>query len=314
MNEMKPLEKQKAQNQILKRRKAQSGQAVVETILLIAIGVVLILGLMKEFYQPFGTWVKTYMTSYLECLLDVGELPTLGSASVTSVCVEQFKAFKKGAPYISSASSGGSSGGSAGGAGAGAGAGDAKPRGGPNSNKASASRGSDSAADGRSHSAGDGTVSGGLNGQANASRRRGFGEFDGNKKSDVSEESANLSEAEKEKRANRGGTRSFSLGSNAGGDSTPISQFSERTASSESKKKTSVNFSISSTEDERTSSLSSKKFIMTNNPRKLASETTDFQWGIADYLKYAVILAIVLATILFLGGQIAQISKSMEKK
>jgi hypothetical protein len=74
MNEMHRLEKQKS----------QAGQTTVEYILIVALSVTIILGLMSQFYKPFGNWMQDYMGQYLECLLDVGELPTVADLTVAS--------------------------------------------------------------------------------------------------------------------------------------------------------------------------------------------------------------------------------------
>ena len=56
-----------------------------------------------------------------------------------------------------------------------------------------------------------------------------------------------------------------------------------------------------------------KKLIIKPPERKVASTDDDKPWSFAEYLKYGLIIIIVVALLLFLFGQMAQISKSMEK-
>ncbi len=55
----------------------KSGQAVVEYILIIAITVSLIIGLKNTFNQA-GKFFENYIGAYTECLMDYGELPSFG--------------------------------------------------------------------------------------------------------------------------------------------------------------------------------------------------------------------------------------------
>jgi hypothetical protein len=55
------------------------GQGTLEFILLLVISVGLILLFSKNFFKPFGQYANSYMGSYLACLLDKGVLPKLGS-------------------------------------------------------------------------------------------------------------------------------------------------------------------------------------------------------------------------------------------
>lgn len=55
----------------------KSGQAVVEYILIIAVTLSLIIGLKNTFTQA-GKFFENYIGAYTECLMDYGELPSLG--------------------------------------------------------------------------------------------------------------------------------------------------------------------------------------------------------------------------------------------
>jgi hypothetical protein len=56
-----------------------------------------------------------------------------------------------------------------------------------------------------------------------------------------------------------------------------------------------------------------KKLIIKPVDRKIASTEEDKAWSFSDYLKYGIIIIILIGLFLFLGGQFLQISKSMEK-
>ncbi len=66
------------------RVKSQSGQAATEYILLLVITVAIILALMTQFFKPLQTFLTSYMGDYTACLLQTGELPSLGGNSTTA--------------------------------------------------------------------------------------------------------------------------------------------------------------------------------------------------------------------------------------
>lgn len=56
------------------------GQALIEYVLILIITVSLVLALISQIFKPFGQFIDSYMGSYVGCLLEYGELPTLGSS------------------------------------------------------------------------------------------------------------------------------------------------------------------------------------------------------------------------------------------
>jgi hypothetical protein len=54
---------------------------MIEYILVITVSVVIILGLMEKMYTPLGAFVESIMGTYVECLLETGELPKMGDTS-----------------------------------------------------------------------------------------------------------------------------------------------------------------------------------------------------------------------------------------
>lgn len=84
------------------RSTRQSGQAIIEYVLILIITVSLVLALMNQVFKPFGTFIENYMGKYVGCLLEYGELPSLGSQDESPVdedseCDKQFEAASLGA-------------------------------------------------------------------------------------------------------------------------------------------------------------------------------------------------------------------------
>jgi hypothetical protein len=281
MNEMHRLEKQKS----------QSGQALVEYILIVGLSVAIILGLMNQLYKPFGDWMKDYMGQYVECLLDVGELPTTGGGSESGECNSRFRSFSvaDGRPPINANGS---------------------------SQDKNNSQNRRSPPQASSSTNGDSSSSGAM-----ANRARG-----------------------------RSGTTPFPVGSRAGSDSgltsnnasnaivekLPESQYYKNRSSGSSPfvagpmiTRNGLNQSFVVSKKQNSSQVEqpeklplheevgqepkSKKFVMKAPERKVASADDDKPWSFSEYFKYGLIILIIVAIVLFLLGQIAQISKSMEK-
>lgn len=79
----------------------ERGQSLVEYILLLFVSVALILGLIFEFSSAFKAWANNYFGDYLTCLLETGELPSIGGTPGDSgTCNQFFEAFslKNGRP------------------------------------------------------------------------------------------------------------------------------------------------------------------------------------------------------------------------
>lgn len=68
----------------------ERGQSLVEYILLLVVSVALILGLIFEFSSAFKAWANNYFGDYLTCLLETGELPSIGGTPGDSGTCNQF--------------------------------------------------------------------------------------------------------------------------------------------------------------------------------------------------------------------------------
>lgn len=62
------------------------GQGIVEYILLIVVVIMIATALSLRLFKPANEWMKNYIGDYIECLLDQGELPSLGGAETVSDC------------------------------------------------------------------------------------------------------------------------------------------------------------------------------------------------------------------------------------
>lgn len=89
---------------------SQSGQAVLEYILVLFVVVSIALGIIYQFNDSFKSKLNTYFGDYLACLIETGELPSLGSDSGVSQgeCDAGFDSFdpRSGRPLIASSGQG----------------------------------------------------------------------------------------------------------------------------------------------------------------------------------------------------------------
>lgn len=84
------------------------GQAVIEYVLMLIITVSLILMLVTQIFKPMQAFVQSFMGDYMACLLETGELPALGQDTGQSECKINFQNVA-GSVNNSSSSSGSSS-------------------------------------------------------------------------------------------------------------------------------------------------------------------------------------------------------------
>ena len=65
----------------------ESGQGVLEYILVLVIVLVVILGLVYQFNVKFKNYAEQFFDGYIACLLETGDLPGVGG----SMCEEEMK-------------------------------------------------------------------------------------------------------------------------------------------------------------------------------------------------------------------------------
>lgn len=61
------------------------GQAVVEYVLMLVVSVAMVMALGYQIFKPFQAFLKSYMGDYIACLLETGELPTLGNPDTQAI-------------------------------------------------------------------------------------------------------------------------------------------------------------------------------------------------------------------------------------
>lgn len=97
--------KKKAHFKSKTRLTNSSGQAALEYILVTGLTSVIILGMIYQLNSSFQIWAKSYFGDYLSCLIETGELPSLGTESSEKSkegCSSEYEAFSltKGRPLI----------------------------------------------------------------------------------------------------------------------------------------------------------------------------------------------------------------------
>ncbi|MFK8136838.1 MAG: hypothetical protein AB8E15_00630 [Bdellovibrionales bacterium] len=299
----------------------QSGQGAVEYILLLFIVVTLLGGGLYQFHDAFRNFSQAYFGDYLRCLLETGELPALGYEQ-DGICNAEFQAFSlaSGRPAIPGSGSGGGSGFS----------------GGNNSNRGSSSGGR--GVGGRDSSSNSSARSGSSSGEASSRVPRGTGSGNGmetrslgrqspSRESSVSSDSNRLRKGRfqrvaqnKEKKdknkkpKRRGGTANANQiyeASYANSSRLQRRYVAANLDDEELAEAREINGSNVSAGVDGAGGRSQK--VPIKKKRKAASlEEAKPSLGFGDYLRYLVIAAILIAMLLFLGGQLQSISKSME--
>lgn len=67
----------------------QNGQALVEYVLVLVVSVALVIALATQIFTPFRDFLKSYMGDYVACLLETGELPSLGNETTADLLAEE---------------------------------------------------------------------------------------------------------------------------------------------------------------------------------------------------------------------------------
>lgn len=267
----------------------QSGQAIVEYVLILVVTVTLVLGGLYSLNSAFKSWANNYFGNYIACLLESGELPNIqGSGGDGGICNEIFKPFTlaDGRPmnlnYQPPEGGGGGSGGGA------------RERG-----QAGTSVGGRGGGSGGGGGYGGGSFSGGSFGKGG---RKAPG------------------------RGNRRGTTSTFTGNMAASDYGSSSSGSTRRARVAVKNRLDNRFafeeererpqsrSVASTGKKVAEEGASAKPIRVNRSdvKKKQEAEADKGLSIPNLLKYLIIAGIIIALIVFLGGQGLQINKSMD--
>ena len=277
----------------MKSLKSNSGQGLIEYLLVLILVVSLVLGVIYQLNDAFKVWANSYFGNYLMCLMESGELPNLGAGQdPNSQChgVRPRFSIDEGEALVGDGVSEGS--GSDSDAGFTNNSGSATQRPSGNADAGSVGRG-------RSFANRTGTAT-----RFRPRKNSGGGE-DGDEESGISRESS-------------GQTSGFSDGAiNNEGKATRVAirgsaefraKRKKQKEEEEKKKKTKVKNVEQENEQRAGPQLIkvSRKAASTDE----APEIDDMSFG--GYLRYLIIAAIVIALVIFLGGQVLQVSKSME--
>lgn len=266
------------------------GQGIVEYILLIVVVISLALAVSAQFFKPFNEWARNYIGDYITCLLDQGELPSLGGGESVSDCDKDFQnaSFGSGRPPKGGSGSGD----------------DSEEKGG---------RGRLGKTAGGSGSSGSGSSSL-IRSRRSSNIGAGFDGDAGSRSSKITNVSDQMGLNRKIVNSGRGGSSVISSDPRAikaNGFTGMLAQEQERIKKREQK------VTVARSSDRSVAFVRGKTKIMAVEPRK--SRKGDFDitagdWSLGGIVRIAFIIAIIIALVLFVGGQMMQISKSMEKE
>lgn len=263
----------------------QSGQGLIEYVLLLVVAVGIILGSIYQLNSAFKVWATNYFGNYLACILETGELPSLGGGSGgTGLCEQIFKPFNiaDGRRLIDGFKPG-AGGGSTGNTGGG-------------TRESSGSSGGSYYSQGYQGTPFRSSITRSSSKAAGLSRRKGSSGSTYTGSTQVSSYGSDY---------NRGRSSAQS-----GSSSRLDNSFAFQDEKEEKQK--------------RKASPVTKKSVVEGNGRakripykgivrKTASTGPDSSLTFTNFIRYLIIAAIIIALVLFLGGQALNIGKSMER-
>lgn len=266
------------------RNSGQSGQAIIEYILILVVTVSIIFGMIYQFNQAFRAWADAYFGEYVVCLLETAELPDAGGPGSAQCERPTFQA-KIQAPESSSGPGGGGS----------------DSDSGSRSEDAAASRNGNAETAG-SESSGSGRGSRGMGSRFRVKRASSVGaggEGEG-------EESGGSS------LAGGVGSSSYYNSNDLRPKRIPVSYDYRRHSKAQEVKPIAKKTKSSKVEQgsERTGAPILIK-IQARKPSE-AKEVNLGGWNFGHYFRYFIILIIIIMIVIFVGGQILQVSKSMD--
>ena len=294
-----------------KNRVREQGQAVIEYILFLIIIVSVILGILYQFNDAFKNFVHSYFGDYIACLLETGELPSLGGDGGPSqgVCNAKFKNFSvssgrsildpatnRNAPEVSGIS-------------------------GPESGEGEGSGGEDKGSGGGPSSSQDPSQSKASLRPSRFNRSNAPGNGDAIESSDRPKRQRlkfSQSSGEDDSKKEKSGEDTTLMGGRGGRRIVRrrVMMLDEEyfTEDEKKKKKKPAKRSEEIRKDGgRVSNLRKPRFDLElpEPPKPLPDTKVKFSFGF--FLKFLIIAGIVIAIFLFLGGQVLQIKKSWQK-
>ncbi|WP_413292174.1 hypothetical protein ACLSU7_12285 [Bdellovibrio sp. HCB185ZH] len=275
------------------RLKSNGGQAVIEYVLMLVISVSLVLMLMTQIFKPFQAFVQSFMGDYLACLLETGELPQLGADTLKeSECKFSFQGVSGNNSNSSNTGKSNSSNSSS-----------------SSSSDASSSKSSSSSSSSSGTYAGSSSRPRGSNSISSARAPKqgvsGNGDVGGGKVIEITLEGGGAGTLYKAKNGSsyvvEGGRRVASL---------PISGMTEEDRKKLEKRAESGKKSTVVSSDMNTKP---KKTAVKKPEARTVAEAAEEPVTFGNFIRWLFIAALIIALVIFLGGQALQFSKSGEK-
>lgn len=274
---------------------SQSGQGVVEYLMVLMIMLLVILGGVYQLSDAFRAWGEKYFGEYVSCLLETGELPGLGGGVSSGLCNSQFEEFSlaSGRPLKNPGSIGGGADGD----------------------------GSNGSGSGNSPKSSLGAERGGAGGRPGyvRAKRSGAG---GSDILGASGKFGGSSKDGKDGGRGRGGSSTYTgstedsmatAGLNsrrgpAGGRGKDFDRGFQMDRETETREKGGVAVIVKKGSDNR--DLAPKRLRVQKKEAQKDINLEEKEMKFGDYLRWIIIIAIILAMVVFFGGQALQISKS----
>jgi hypothetical protein len=297
---MKPKRKMKMPNSSF--RAFQKGQAAVEYLLLLFVILALSIGIVSKFSASFRSFAQSYLIDYVECLLQNAELPTLGFSgpSASSVCEGAYEPFslRLGRPAVSSSSGNSVSSNSS-----------------ATNQSSSTSKNSGGSSPANSTSSSNSSGTSESNSFASSPRGGAYANSGGSK---GSSRSVPLTSADSssESRSSNGRPQGFDSITQIQKSSVLVGPQSNKTRFVEANEASSAEKSLRpQTITSQIEKEDGARRVPANTEIKKKSnlESEDDGFTLPDFLRYLLIIAIIIALVIFFGGQAAQVSKSQQK-
>ena len=268
---------------------SQAGQTLIEYVMVLMVVVGIILGALYQLNTAFQVWADSYFGSYLVCLMETGELPTLGAPNVTSECRELYREFdlQAGDPLVGER----------------VGENEAGP---PGSGDGSSEGSAAAAPSGNAENSGfaRSRFAANRNGTSSRFRRRGGGDGEDDEDGISREGSSGGGTTTDGFSYDEGGPQRFAVR----GNTNKGRRGTRKDEKEEGEKRTKAK-NVEKGEEQ----IAGPKLFKIDRAPDRSDETVEIEeLGIGGFLRYLIIAAIIIAVVIFLGGQVLQISKSME--
>lgn len=274
-----------------RKLRSESGQGVLEYILVLVIILVVILGLVYQFNVKFRNYAEQFFDGYIACLLETGELPGVGG----SVCEEEMKtmADMQAKGLLKFPESGGGGGGD---------------------QKSPAQKAAEDAAKSGKQASKE-TLGGGGGGGGRSSNFGNFGRGGGRGRSTtVGQTAPSKNDSESVGYGTLSSPSGNFNGTSGAASKTNITYIYDADIGDDTSEKGKPPVAKTDKKAENSGALKPRRAIENTNRRSTASidiAESDFSFG--AMIRWLIIAALILAMVIFFGGQLMQIMRSREK-